>query len=54
MFILSLFRLLQKGLALMTVALTGKDVALAGLNDRGSGSRELLIEKDGALRPCQP
>ena len=28
-----------------------KDVALAGLGYRGSDSRELLIEKVGALRP---
>jgi hypothetical protein len=49
-----MFRLLQKGLALMTVALTGKDVVLAGLGYRGSGSRELVIEKGGALRPRQP
>ena len=38
----------------MTVALTGKDVALAGLGYRGSDSRELLIEKVRALRPGQP
>ena len=43
--------LLQKGLALMTVALTGKDVALAGFDYRGQNSRELLIEKFRALRP---
>jgi hypothetical protein len=38
----------------MTVALIGKDGALAGLGYRGSGSRELLIEKVRALRPWQP
>ena len=34
-------------LSLMTVALIGKDGALAGLGYRGSNSRELLIEKSG-------
>jgi hypothetical protein len=38
----------------MTVALTGKDVVLAGLGYRIPDSRELVIEKGRALRPCQP
>jgi hypothetical protein len=46
-----MFRLVQKGLALMTVALTGKDVVLAGLGSRIPDSRELVIEKGRALRP---
>jgi hypothetical protein len=32
----------------------GTDVVLAGLGYRGSGSRELVIEKGGALGPRQP
>jgi hypothetical protein len=32
-----------------TVALVGKDVALAGLGYRGTSSRELLIEKNRTL-----
>ena len=43
-----------KGPTFATMALAGKDVALAGLGYRGSGSRELLIEKGGALGPRQP
>ena len=49
-----MFRPPSKGPTFATVALAGKDVALAGLGYRGSGSRELLIEKGRALRPCQP
>ena len=53
-FVLCMFRLPSKGSTFATVALAGIDVALAGVNYRGSGSRELLIEKGRALRPCQP
>ena len=35
----------------MTVGFDWKDVALAGLEKRIPNSRELLIEKVGALRP---
>ena len=46
-----MFRLLQKGLALMTVALTEIDVVLAGLGYRGLGSRGLVIENTGHYDP---
>ena len=35
----------------MTVALAGKDVALAGLGLRGLNSRELVIENTGHYDP---
>ena len=49
--VLYMFRLLQKGLALMTVALAEIDVALARLGYRGLGSRELVIENTGHYDP---
>ena len=49
--VLYMFRLLQKGLALMTVALTEIDVALARLGYRGPNSRELVIENTGHYDP---
>ena len=46
-----MFRLLQKGLSLMTVALTEIDVALAGLGKRILNSRDLVIENTGHYDP---
>ena len=46
-----MFRLPSKGSTFATVALAGKDVALAGLGYRGPDSRELVIENTGHYDP---
>ena len=46
-----MFRLPSKGSTFATVALAGKDVALAGLGYRGLFFRELVIENTGHYDP---